>query len=387
MSSIYNSSYEELLSNSDSYDEYLGEILKVEDKLWWNRASEKNTQMAYENYLLDYPNGIYKSKAKRKVDEFIAITKEKELERRRLEEVRLAEVVRKQEEEKARLAEVERKQEEEKARLAEVERQEEEIRLFKVQRKYEEEKARLAELERQEEETRLFKVQRNKYLFIGGVSLYLFLSIYSLGFMGALGLVVGSIIFIIGIFNILDDDILMSFAIVLVLIVNIAIIYYSEEEETILSTSSVEVEEVFHFETKRINDEYFSTSYQVEENLRKLALSFYKKEEISNNPNEFIDFFSYPILKYYGKENASQEYMLENKRKYFKDWEQRIYQNIKADIVGKGSDGSIEVKIVFDYQLNNGAKQIEGVSSHFLTIKNINGKALITSIGLATNLP
>ena len=378
MSSIYNSSYEELLSNFDSYDEYLGEILKVEDKLWWNRASEKNTQMAYEDYLLDYPNGIYKSKAKRKIDEFIAISKEKELERRRLEEVRLAEVVRKHEEEKARLAEVERKQEEEKARLAEVER------------KQEEEKARLAEIERQEEKSRLFKVQRNTYLFIGGVSLYLFLSIYSLGFMGALGLVVGSIIFIMGIFNILDDDVSRFFTIVLVLIVNIAIIYYSEEEETILRPvieSSVKLEEDFDFEVKRINDEYFSTSYQVEENLRKLALSFYKKEEISNNPNEFIDFFSYPILKYYGKENASQEYMLENKRKYFKDWEQRIYQNIKADIVGKGSDGSIEVKIVFDYQLNNGAKQIEGVSSHFLTIKNINGKALITSIGLATNLP
>ena len=104
MSSIYNSSYEELLSNFDSYDEYLGEILKVEDKLWWNRASEKNTQMAYENYLLDYPNGIYKSKAKRKIDEFIAISKEKELERRRLEEVRLAEVARKDEEEKEELA-------------------------------------------------------------------------------------------------------------------------------------------------------------------------------------------------------------------------------------------------------------------------------------------
>ena len=116
-----------------------------------------------------------------------------------------------------------------------------------------------------------------------------------------------------------------------------------------------------------------------------MALSFYKKEEISNNPYEFIDFFSYPIIKYYGEEYVSKEFMLENKEKYFQDWEQRIYTNIKTDIVEIVSDDIIKIKVVFDYQLNNGTRMIEGTSNHLLTIKKIHGKALITSIGLTKN--
>ena len=77
MSSIYNKSYEETLLVLNSHNHYLEEMLKVEDKLWWNRTTQKNTQKAYEDYLL-YSNGIYSIEAERKLDEFIAITKETE---------------------------------------------------------------------------------------------------------------------------------------------------------------------------------------------------------------------------------------------------------------------------------------------------------------------
>ena len=79
MSSIYNKSYRESLVLVNSHNDYLKEMLKVEDKLWWSRVSTENTQKAYEAYFLYYPQGIYSFEAKKKIDEFIVIEREKKL--------------------------------------------------------------------------------------------------------------------------------------------------------------------------------------------------------------------------------------------------------------------------------------------------------------------
>ncbi len=81
MSSILNIYYRETLDKIDSYQEYISEVKKVEDKMWWGKATNQNTKIAYEKYLNSYLNGIYSFEAREKIDEFIAVNREKELEK------------------------------------------------------------------------------------------------------------------------------------------------------------------------------------------------------------------------------------------------------------------------------------------------------------------
>jgi len=89
MSSILNIYYRETLDKIDSYREYINELKKVEDKMWWGKATNKNTKKAYEKYLMNYYNGIYSNEAKTKVDEFNRFKKEKELEEQRIRDIEI----------------------------------------------------------------------------------------------------------------------------------------------------------------------------------------------------------------------------------------------------------------------------------------------------------
>ena len=111
-----------------------------------------------------------------------------------------------------------------------------------------------------------------------------------------------------------------------------------------------------------------------------LILALYTKEMSSNNPDEFVDFFNYPVENYYRKKNASKTFVLADKKNYFKDWSKRIYNNINIEIVTSENDQQAKVKIVFDYTLANGKKELKGKSKHLLTVKDINGQLRISRI-------
>ena len=217
MSSIYDLDNKKFFSNVNSYSEYLEEIEKVEDKLWWSRVTQNNTQKAYEVYLDNYPNGIFSIKAKKKIDELIDIA---------MEEAKMAEIVR-----KAKIAEVARKEEE---RLAELTRRKEKARLAEITRKEKEEQ--LAEIARKEKEEQLAEIARKEkeelsenntevYIFGGMISLYLVFSFYSLGFVVGLVLVLGSIFTITLSFKISDDEEIPGFIVIIILLLNIIFLF------------------------------------------------------------------------------------------------------------------------------------------------------------------
>jgi len=115
-----------------------------------------------------------------------------------------------------------------------------------------------------------------------------------------------------------------------------------------------------------------------------LVRSLYIKEMSSHNPKEFIDFFRYPVSTYYHTKNASQEMVEKDKANYFKNWSQRLYKNIKIKIISSDEkEKEVHVKIIFDYLLNNGKKELKGTSQHLLTVKEVHGKLLITKVELA----
>jgi uncharacterized membrane protein len=99
--SISNHSYVELLSTFDSYEGYLREMVKVSDKLWWDRAIKRKSKNAYKEYLFNYPHGLYSSKA----EEQIVIFEEKELEKE-LEKERLDSSLMKSEEQKEKQSDI-----------------------------------------------------------------------------------------------------------------------------------------------------------------------------------------------------------------------------------------------------------------------------------------
>jgi len=115
-----------------------------------------------------------------------------------------------------------------------------------------------------------------------------------------------------------------------------------------------------------------------------LVRSLYTQEMSSHKPKEFLHFFNYPVSTYYRTKNASQAMVEKDKQDYFKNWLQRLYKNIKTEIITSNvKEKEVQVKIIFDYLLNNGKKEINGTSQHLLTVKEINGKLLITKVELA----
>jgi len=77
---ILNLDYLETLDKVDSYEEYIMELKKIEDKIWWEKATKQNTKRSYEKYLTNYSSGIYSFEAREKINKFVVRKREKELE-------------------------------------------------------------------------------------------------------------------------------------------------------------------------------------------------------------------------------------------------------------------------------------------------------------------
>jgi len=117
-----------------------------------------------------------------------------------------------------------------------------------------------------------------------------------------------------------------------------------------------------------------------DEEAKKLVLALYHREMTSNNPDDFVEFFNYPIQTYYRKKNASKGFLLADKKNYFKDWSKRTYNNINVEVIDSKDNIFTKVKIVFNYILSNGKKELKGISKHLLTVEKINNQQLITNI-------
>ena len=104
----------------------------------------------------------------------------------------------------------------------------------------------------------------------------------------------------------------------------------------------------------------------------------------SSNPADFIELFSYPIKSYFNKKSFTRADVLKDKAKYIHDWKTREYSNIKLKTISLDKKiREIKVKITFNYRLDNGKKELKGVSRHLLTIREIGGDVLITKIEVA----
>jgi len=117
------------------------------------------------------------------------------------------------------------------------------------------------------------------------------------------------------------------------------------------------------------------------ERAKKLVEELYKTEMNSNDALEFSKFFHYPLTLYFRTKNASKDFILNDKKNYFTDWSKRIYNNMHIEVLSQ-TKGRVELKIVFDYIINNGKKVLKGESRHFIIVENIGDRVLITAIGL-----
>ena len=119
----------------------------------------------------------------------------------------------------------------------------------------------------------------------------------------------------------------------------------------------------------------------LDEKAKKLIEKIYTTEMNSNDEVEFSKFFHYPMSLYFRTKNASKDDVLKDKKTYFKDWSKRVYTNMKIEII-ESSDKKIELKILFDYTINSGKKVLQGESKHFLTVEEVEGKVVVTRVGL-----
>jgi hypothetical protein len=104
---------------------------------------------------------------------------------------------------------------------------------------------------------------------------------------------------------------------------------------------------------------------------------------IGANPKEFTKLFHFPLKKYFHIKNASSKDIIKDKENYFKDWQKRIYKNIKLDTLNIDKKAKkITIEISFNYILKNNKKELKGKSKHIVTIQEINGKLFIVEIGV-----
>jgi uncharacterized protein YfaS (alpha-2-macroglobulin family) len=123
------------------------------------------------------------------------------------------------------------------------------------------------------------------------------------------------------------------------------------------------------------------TKENFEKRAKELVEKLYQTEMNSNNELEFTQFFNFPLSLYFRTKNASKDDILKDKKTYFKDWSKRHYSNIKIEVLNS-SKSKAQIKILFNYTINSGKKILEGESKHFLMAEYINGKILITAVGL-----
>ena len=114
---------------------------------------------------------------------------------------------------------------------------------------------------------------------------------------------------------------------------------------------------------------------------KELVKELYQTEMSSNNELDFIKFFNYPLERYFRIKQASKDDLLKDKKTYFKSWSKRNYSNMHLEVVNI-SEKIAEIKIVFNYTINNEKKVLKGESKHFLRVKEIGGEVLITGVGL-----
>ncbi|CAA6807465.1 MAG: Alpha-2-macroglobulin, partial [uncultured Sulfurovum sp.] len=131
------------------------------------------------------------------------------------------------------------------------------------------------------------------------------------------------------------------------------------------------------------NPKQDSTQTTFEEEAKALVQKIYQQEMNSNNPLEFANYFDFPLKVYFRDKNFSKEALLADKRKYFKDWSQRAYSNMKTSIKEYNKqEQEVKVKVTFDYKIYNGKKALTGESNHLLTVIQKKGKILVRSIEL-----
>ncbi|HHS93248.1 MAG TPA: hypothetical protein ENK82_07865, partial [Campylobacterales bacterium] len=114
-----------------------------------------------------------------------------------------------------------------------------------------------------------------------------------------------------------------------------------------------------------------------------LVQELYNKEMNSNTALEFTKFFHFPLTTYFKHTSFSKEALLEDKQKYFKAWDKRIYSNLTTEVVSYTKDDKkIKVGVSFDYKLYNGKKVLQGKSHHLVTVMKKDKALLITAIEL-----
>ncbi len=133
-----------------------------------------------------------------------------------------------------------------------------------------------------------------------------------------------------------------------------------------------------------IRDKTETATESLSTQAKKVVRNLYLQEMKNNNPQDFLEFFHYPISLYYRTPNANQETVRQDKENYFKKWGKRNYRNLQLSTVKLDqTHQEVQVKIVFDYQIENSEKSLTGVSKHLLTLKEIAGKLLITRVEVA----
>jgi len=101
----------------------------------------------------------------------------------------------------------------------------------------------------------------------------------------------------------------------------------------------------------------------------------------SNDEKDFINFFNYPLKKYFRNKEVNQEHILKDKKNYFKSWKKRDYTNMKVTVLSK-TEKEVKLKVSFNYAISNGKKTLRGKSKHLLSVIEVKGKALVSSVGL-----
>jgi hypothetical protein len=108
---------------------------------------------------------------------------------------------------------------------------------------------------------------------------------------------------------------------------------------------------------------------------------FYRLEASSSNPQDFTEFFSYPIRYYFGRSNLDKTALVHDRYRYIRNWPNRRYSLRKIEIIDQNmKENSCTAEATFTYTLSNGAKEISGMSRQRLKMRKIGGRYLIEEI-------
>jgi hypothetical protein len=129
---------------------------------------------------------------------------------------------------------------------------------------------------------------------------------------------------------------------------------------------------------KKEETKHFSNTLYSKEKLERF-IDRYMEISMSNRLKSYLDFFLFPLDRYFNQTDVSRDFVKKKRLKYIKKWINRFYE-VKDIKVIKQKRDRVVIKITYAWKISSLTKELDGENILLMSLVHRNGKFYITSL-------